>query len=62
MAAPRALARVAAHETSRERARSDDIWISIFDLEPGTCPKCFAPIEPERLPEADLCLDCVVER
>ena len=43
---------------------SDDISISLgaFAPEPGVCPKCLAPIEPERLPEAKLCLDCVVER
>lgn len=38
------------------------VWTEIFDLEGGTCPKCFAPIEPERLPAAELCLDCNVER
>ncbi len=42
----------------------DDVSIALsaFSPEPGVCPKCLAPIEPERLPDATLCLDCVVER
>lgn len=49
---------------ARTPRSSDDISIplSAFAPRPGVCPKCLAPIEPERLPEATLCLDCVVER
>lgn len=48
----------------RVRLASDDISIplGVFASEPGVCPRCLAPIEPERLPDAKLCLDCVVER
>lgn len=56
-----------AHETSEpstdpEGRRPRTITASVFAQDPGTCPKCLAPIEPERLPEAELCLDCIVVR
>ncbi len=63
MSAPTPASRLGDVERApRGYAPDDDISVSIFDLEPGTCPQCFGPIEPERLPGAALCLDCVVER